>query len=352
MRSTRFILDKYISNNDTLDYKGGVPMRQLTYQDRYYIEIELKYKTPVQQIAKKLGVSRTAIYNEIEKGQCEQIDTHLRIKLVYLSDYAQKKHEDAVSKRGRKKKLAVDDEYLQAVTDKVVDERYSPEAAIHTIPGRKICAKTYYNYVHAGYIPGITENNLPYAKKKKGKKEPKPKRLTKGRSIEQRSEVVKERKEVGHWEMDTVYSSQDDKTCLLVLTERVKREELIFQIPDRTANSVVKALDRLERKIGSKTFRERFKTITCDNGMEFSNWEGIEKSIRNKTSRTVVYFCHPYCSGERGSNENQNKMIRRWIPKGDDIGLYSPEEIQRIQEWINNYPRKMFGWKSTNDMIA
>lgn len=328
-------------------------MRQLTYQDRYYIEIELKNRTPVQKIANKLGVNRSSVYREIKKGLCEQMDTHLRKKIVYLADCAQKKHDNEVVKRGRKRKLQCDNEYLQALNDKVVNEKYSPEAALHTVPGRKICVKTYYNYVHAGYLPGITVNNLPYAKPKKKKKTSTTvKRLTKGRSIEQRPDVVNERVEVGHWEMDTVYSSHDDKTCLLVLTERVNREELIFQIPDRTAGSVVKALDRLERKIGSKTFRERFKTITCDNGVEFANWEGIEKSIRNKTPRTTVYFCHPYCSSERGSNENQNKLIRRWIPKGDDIGLYTSEEIQRIQEWINKYPRKMFGWKSSNDMIA
>jgi len=328
-------------------------MRQFTYQDRYYIEIELKNRTPVQKIAEKLGMNRSSVYREIKKGLCEQMDTHLRKSIVYLADYAQQNHNTAVVKRGRKRKLQSDDAYLQAINEKVVNDKYSPEAAMHTVPDRKICVKTYYNYVHAGYLSGITENNLPYVKKKKKKKSAiTPKRLVKGRSIEQRPEVINKRQEVGHWEMDTVYSSRDDRTCLLVLTERVKREELIFQIPDRTALSVVSALNRLERKVGSKAFREKFKTITCDNGVEFSNWEGIEKSIRNKTPRTTVYFCHPYCSSERGSNENQNKMIRRWIPKGDDIGLYSPEEIQRIQEWINNYPRKMFGWKSTNQIIC
>lgn len=327
-------------------------MRQLTKQDRYYIEIELKHKTPVAEIAKRLGMNRVSIYKEIKKGLCEQIDSELRKRVVYLSDYAQRKHDEAVQKRGRKKKLQQDDEYLQKVSAKIVDEKYSPEAAVHTVPGRKVCAKTIYNYVHAGYLKGVDVNNLPYAVKKKKKKQPTAKRLSRGRSIESRSAVVNERKEIGHWEMDTVYSSHDDRTCLLVLTERVTRSELLFQIPDRTAASVVKCLNRLERKLGCKAFREKFLTITCDNGMEFSDWEGIEKSIRNKTPRTTVYFCHPYCSGERGSNENQNKMVRRWIPKGDDIGLYSPEEVQAIQEWMNNYPRKIFGWKSANDMIA
>ena len=86
--------------------------------------------------------------------------------------------------------------------------------------------------------------------------------------------------------------------------------------------------------------------------MEFSDWEKIERSVRTKGKRTVTYFCHPYCSGERGTNENINRMIRRWIPKGDDIGLYKPEEIERIQEWINNYPRPQFNGFSSREYSA
>lgn len=327
-------------------------MRQLTYKDRYYIEVELKHNTPVASIANKLGFNRTSIYKEIATGLCEQIVQGWsgKTEKVYLADYAQRFHDKALSKRGRKKKLSADDEYLQKVSEKIVKEKYSPEAAVHSVPGRKVCAKTIYNYIHAQYLHGVTENQLPYCRKQKKKKTPTAKRPPRGRSIEERPKDIKNREEYGHWEMDTVYSSHDDKTCLLVLSERKYRDEKIFRIPDRTAGSVVKCLDRLERKLGCKAFRELFKTITCDNGMEFSDWQGIEKSIRNKKPRTVTYFCHPYCSGERGTNENQNKLIRRWIPKGDDIGLYSPEEIQQIEEWMNNYPRKLFDWKSTNEM--
>ena len=150
--------------------------------------------------------------------------------------------------------------------------------------------------------------------------------------------------------MDTVVSGTGkSKACLLVLSERATREELIYKIAGKSCEYVIKALDRLERKIGTKTFRENFKTITCDNGVEFLNFEGIEKSSRNKrTKRTKVYYCHPYCSSERGTNENQNKLIRRFIPKGANIDDYTDEQIIYIQNWINNYPRKIFDGKSSN----
>lgn len=326
-------------------------MKNMSYEHRFYIEKALKKKVPVRQIAEELGYTPQAVYKEISIGKCEHRRSHdWKIEYVYLADYAQRKHDEKASNRGQKKKLSPDDELLEYVKNKVINEKYSPEASLYKLPEhikKKVCVKTIYNYIHAGYIKGFKVNNLPYAREKKEKKETVEKRpFSRGRSIEERPKSILERKEYGHWEMDTVYSSHDDKTCLLVLTERMKREELIFQIPDRTSQSVVHMLDRYERKIGCKAFREKFKTITCDNGMEFADWQGIEKSIRNKTPRTVTYFCHPYSSSERGSNENQNRFIRRWIPKGDDIGLYAPQEIQFIQDWLNNYPRKMFGGRS------
>ena len=140
------------------------------------------------------------------------------------------------------------------------------------------------------------------------------------------------------------------KNALVVLTERKTRHEKIFKVKDHTAESVVKCINSLERKWG-KLFPKIFKTITVDNGTEFSDCKGIEKTDDNgKNGRTKVYYCHPYCSAERGSNENQNRMIRRHIPKGTNFDKKSKKEIQKIEDWINNYPRPMFGGKSSQDL--
>ena len=108
----------------------------------------------------------------------------------------------------------------------------------------------------------------------------------------------------------------------------------------------------LERKY-KKEFSKKFKTITFDNGPEFRNWKSLEKSYdkRKRRPRTQVYYAHPYCSGERGSNENGNRLIRRFIPKGTDITQITEEFIQYIENWINNYPRAMFKYKSTNKIL-
>lgn len=99
------------------------------------------------------------------------------------------------------------------------------------------------------------------------------------------------------------------------------------------------------------TFYSVFKTITVDNGTEFADCEGIERScIYPDRKRTQVYYCHPYCSSERGSNENGNRMIRRMIPKGSNFDNKSEKEIKAVEKWLGNYPRRMFGFKSSNEL--
>jgi IS30 family transposase len=200
----------------------------------------------------------------------------------------------------------------------------------------------------------LTNKDLPVkkeGKKRDYKKVKIPHKNLKGTSIEERPPEVDKREEYGHWEMDCVVGKRDGGgAVLLVLSERSIREEIIIKMPEKTQESVIKALDGLERKY-RKSFKDKFKTITVDNGSEFLDPNGMEQSVRNKKKKRVkVYYAHPYSSWERGTNENINKLIRRFIPKGTHIGKFSKAEIADIQDWINNYPRRIFGYKSANDM--
>ena len=195
--------------------------------------------------------------------------------------------------------------------------------------------------------------DLPIRKKKLKKKHVKAqKRAQAGTSISLRPKHIDNREEFGNWEMDTVVGTQkESKNTLLVLTERKTREEIVRKMKDKSAASVVKVLDSLERKLGTNLFRKVFKTITVDNGTEFSDVKGIEKSKRSRKKRTKLFFCHPYRSCERGSNENNNRLIRRHIPKGFNFDFMSRTEIQYIENWINNYPRKIFGFRSAKELF-
>lgn len=154
----------------------------------------------------------------------------------------------------------------------------------------------------------------------------------------------------GNWEMDNVMGAQGTTKALLVLTERLSRNGILILLPDHTSSSVVKALDKLERRYG-KDFYDTFKSITVDNGCEFADYEGLERSCRRKQKRTKLYYCHPYSPHERGSNENMNRIIRRFFPKGTNFDEVQLCEVRVAEEWMNNYPRKIRGWKSANQVM-
>ena len=172
-----------------------------------------------------------------------------------------------------------------------------------------------------------------------------------GKTIHDRPKEIETREIIGHWEMDLVEGLKGQKEpYLLVLSERKTRKEIIELIPDKSAKSVGKALDRIERQLGVRKFRETFKTITTDNGAEFRNWETIERSYTgSKKKRTNQYFADAYSSWQRGTNENINKMIRRFLPKKTSFKGLKQEDIKRIEKWINNYPRKIFKFKTSEE---
>ncbi|MDR1148565.1 MAG: IS30 family transposase [Spirochaetaceae bacterium] len=149
------------------------------------------------------------------------------------------------------------------------------------------------------------------------------------------------RTESGHWEMDTVKGVKNGNTdCLFTLTDRKTRAEIIRKLPDGKAASVVAALDSIEKELGAD-FSSVFKSITADNGVEFSDYEALERSCLSDGKRCGLFFAHPYRSGERGTNENSNGIIRRFFPKGTDFSTVSEEAVAKTQSWINNYLRKI-----------
>lgn len=326
-------------------------MKYLTEQERYRIEAWLVDKVPVKEIAARLGRCPATVYNEIRRGTVELIDSkYLRPYKKYCADAGQRKRLESGRHKGVGLKAAGNTQLLSYLSHLLVDLRLSPYAASLMLrqKGFELCEKSIYNYIRRGLVSGASMDQMAYKRTRKKKESVKRvHRKAELPGISDRDPSVLEREEFGHWEMDTVYSGKGcSNACLLVLTERKTLRELLFKMPDRSCVSTVKCLDRLERKIGRRNFRKVFKTITVDNGAEFMDYSGITKH-----NRTKLYYCHPFCSCERASNENQNKLVRRWIPKGDDIGLYSDEDVLQIQDWINALPRKLFHGLSSNDML-
>lgn len=328
----------------------------LTYRERIEIETMLKDGLSQREIAERLGRHYNTINYEIKRGRTKLLNGKTWLEYdFYSADIGQAKHDDYSKNKGRDLKIGNDFEFVRHVEDCIVRKHYSPYATLQA--GRdkfrtKICLTTLYKYIDKGIFLNVSNKDLPMKKERRSSGEFERRvsyKNVRGKSIEKRPKYINNRSEFGHWELDTVVGGRGKgRSCLLVLTERMTRSEIVMKLASKTMDEVVKAFDLLESLYGVERFRNMFKSITSDNGVEFLDSVGIERSMYDEKPRTVLYYCHPYCSSERGSNENQNKLIRRFCPKGCNFADYTDEQIAEIQEWINNYPRKIFGGLSSN----
>lgn len=333
--------------------------KQLTYKDR--VKIETLYNDEhlnYTEIGKKIGKNRTTISRDIKRGLVELETSYLPV-WKYCAEVAQRKNEENETAKGAGLKIGKDMKLANFIEKEIKEEKSSPEVIEYKIKqgefSTTLCYKTIYSYIDKEVLE-IKRKDLTYGKyeKKENEKKEESERIKpnkEGKTIHDRPKEIDTREEIGHWEMDLVEGLKEEKgPYLLVLSERKTRKEIIELIPNKEAKSVARALDRIERQLGVVKFRETFKTITTDNGAEFRNWKLIEKSYTgSKKVRTNQYYADAYCSWQRGTNENINKMIRRFLPKGTSFKELTPEEVKRIEKWINNYPRKIFKFKTAEE---
>ena len=337
--------------------------KDLTLTQRRDLERLLQAGAHKKHIALQLGVCLATVYNEIKRGECKQkvyrytdywVERHYKTVNVYSADIAEEKYLLNQSSHGAPLKIGNDFELVREIENRVLNEKISACAALGRIKREKVCRTTIskttlYRYIRVGYIfERITMQDVKL--KPKHKQKATIKRPPKGTSIEKRPLEIAARDTFGHWEMDCVVGKQGTKETILAFTERLTRYELIFKMPNRKAATVVHFVNKLDKRIG-KNFRKLFKSITVDNGVEFSNFEGLEKSIYGG-KRTSVYYCHPYTSCERGSNERLNREIRRLIPKGIDLSTISDKRIKAVEAWVNNYPREIFGYATSAELFT
>lgn len=313
--------------------------KRINYDDRKVIEKMMNVKAPVAMIAKAIGKSRKAVYYELQKGICKVYGKDYKIIEVYSAKVAQDKTEINYTAHGVGLKIGNNHRAAKDISE-YIRRGFSPYAASIMLKKNNVInlsRNTIYNYIYQGFIPDVTSKSLLYGRRKrKYYRVVKLPRKAFGTSIEKRPAEVQDRLEFGHWEMDTVYSKSGKLPCLLVLTERKTRYEIIAKLPNKESVEVVKYMTRLYKRHG-KNFNKVFKTITCDNGVEFARANHVQGY------GTRVYYAHPYSAFERGSNENANRMIRRWYPKGTDFTDVPEGDIAKLQDWMNSYPRLILG---------
>lgn len=159
-------------------------------------------------------------------------------------------------------------------------------------------------------------------------------------SIHDRPVAAQSRSEIGHWEADTVLGRHGR---LATHVDRASRYVLIGRMPDGTALQFNAASIRCYRKLPAK-YR---KSLTADNGSEFMEHQALGARLGFKT-----YFADPYSSWQRGSNENTNGLIRQYLPKGSDFAHLSHQRVARIEQALNNRPRKCLGYRTPAEVLG
>jgi IS30 family transposase len=334
--------------------------KHLTRNERIVIETMSRGGIPPRDIAGTLGRHQRTIERELARGRVKHLDYELRKIYVYSSDRAQDVHDLNATAKGPDLKLGCNYALAEFIQCRIVDHKESPDVVAYRLRQEgaqcTVCTKTIYNYIDKNVIPGVSNETL-WEKRKRRKQRKRglrrqAKRLSKGQSIEQRPAEVDSRETFGHWEMDLVVGpTHGSNAALLTLIERKHRISIIIKIPDKTQASVLKAVKGIERHYGYRRFRQIFKSITVDNGSEFLDFAALEASAFAKQQRTQIFYAHPYSSWERGSNENTNRMIRRFVAKGRDIAHFTKDRISEIEAWINDYPRRILDFMTPGELL-
>lgn len=346
--------------NNTLKSKKN-QYHHLTQDDRNKIEALVNQKDEKGKrlfnntyIANYLGVNKSTISRELRKRKSYRfmVRSGRTISKPYNAVDA---HNNYMFKRGLSKgeyKLRQYPKMAKFIEDKIKKDKWSPDVIVgymktHNYFSRdgfcEITTPTIYNAIKYGIINVKIEDTrrMKYDVKYDHRDKTQTSITKLPYSIENRPDEINNRLVFGHFELDTVLGTSRGKhECLLTLTERKTRFEIIFKLQYKTSEEVVKKINQIKTFM-NKHYDKIFKSFTTDNGSEFADILGIIKD-----SKTEIYFCHPYCSGEKGTNEKSNSMIRYFIPKKTLIENYSYEEINNIANWMNNYPRKILNYKT------
>lgn len=327
--------------------------QQLCKKERQLIQQWYLKHISISEIARRLNHNKSTISRQVNNKK--NLDFYRKHNGYVIKTYSAIKAEENYiknkSKCGAKYKLFKDKNLVKDLEDAILKNKLSPDAFI----GRSIrlgwkynisiTVHSIYNYIDRNQLK-IKPMDLLMKVKRKVRKannadtfHKKNKRRL-GLSIEERDSEISLREEFGHWEGDCVVDKSNNG--VFVLSERKTRMYFVFKLKHHNSESVMEKMRYLKRKFG-KNFRNIFKTITVDNGSEF--W----KMTECQKWKTKIYFTHPYSSWEKGTVENCNGILRRYIAKGKDIKSINRQTIESCCMQINNIPRKILNYQTANE---
>ena len=307
--------------------------RRVTKEDRIIIKSKLEEGLTKKEIADKLGFNKSTITREVQRNTGQR---GYRAKQAHRMAIAREK-----SKHGPYKMTPV---IMMRIIERL-EAKWSPEQIYNRLllEGEEIVStETIYKFIlEDRRQSGTLWKNLRRSgrtRKKRFPSEDRRGKLKDTRSISKRSKKANKRKKVGHWERDLMIG-KDHKTAVLVIVDRKSRFNKFRKLNGKYAKKITKetivALKRLPKK-----------TMTNDCGKEFSDHKSYEKKARVK-----VYFCDPYSSYQRGTNENRIGLLRQYFPKKMDLTKVTNKQLQMVEFEMNNRPMKTLDWRTPYEVI-
>lgn len=303
-------------------------------------------------IAREIGCSPSTVANELRRGTPPRKGSKGRIP-GYSAKRGEAVYRSNRQRSRRQHRIVCCPQFLRWVIAQFHEHKWSLDACVgyarlHGLfpEDEMVCTHTLYNEIWAGNLD-LSVVELPEAMKRSRRKGSKPRENKKsyGKSISERPEIAALRTQEGHWEGDTVVGKKAGKEAVILsLLEKKTEHYIAIRIPSKDSGSVLHAMQSLRNEYGEK-FAQVFKTITVDNGSEFSGFAQVE----NWGSQ--VFFAHPYTSCERPQNERHNGLFREFVPKGVSIEAFSPEYILSAADELNGRPRKKLGYRTPEELF-
>ena len=313
---------------------------QLSYEERVRIETLKLEGYSCRRIARVLNRHHTTISREIKRNY--STDDFVQFYDAENADQNDKRRKSQSRSLGWLR-----DTTTRNYVRRKLKQRWSPEQIAgrlpHDLPAKSISHEAIYCYIyrHAkDFIQYLARKHprrqwFTYFYKSRGNQ------ISFRTDISERPGKIEKRKEPGHWEVDLIVS-RGSSHALSVLVEPTSRLVRIGRVEDKRAGlhkaSIVRRLSGLGR--------EQLKSITYDNGPENALHYLINKELGTKS-----YFCKPYHSWEKGTVENTNGLIRRYLPKKTDFSQVSSKAIKKIEHLLNNRPRKCLNFKTPNEVF-
>lgn len=303
----------------------------LSIEERACIAMYLEKGISISEIGRLLQRNKSTISREIARNQnCQG---------KYFAIGAARKYHSR--RRNCVKTNLLSDKVIYQEVYKRLDDFWSPEQIANTMPQEhQISTSTIYRGIKKKLFPKpYFEKLRRYGKylnrnhqvKRKGYD------FSEVRSIAQRPFEVLSRQEIGHWELDSVVLRPECGCHLATMVERKSRLVYVRKIPNKKAKTMADAVIAALRDLPASMV----KTLTVDRGLEFTDWKRIERELGVK-----VYFCDPYKPYQRGSNENTNGLLRQFFPRRKILPPITDDHVAKVQELINNRPRKCLNWSS------